>query len=169
MKKLIAFISVLGLLFSLNACEDSLTFKFSTDFKVKMNIDVEDTGKSDVFPFTNTEILDIEEDEDVAEQIERIKGLEITEIECSVTGIPTGETIPVLTVFVEEVNLTVTLTDITEDYTLVLPVSDELLNALGDYLYDNHRTTVTVSGESTYAPMVLGVNLTFKSKVAASL
>ena len=47
----------------LNACEDSLTFKFSTDFKVKMNIDVEDTGKSDVFPFANTEILDIEEDE----------------------------------------------------------------------------------------------------------
>jgi hypothetical protein len=169
MKKFITITLIIGLLLTLNACEDLLTFKFDTNFRVNMNIDVDDDGKSDTFPFTNTELLNIEDDEEVAEQIEMIKGLEITEIECTITGIPSGESIPELNVVVEEIDLTVTLTNVTEDYTLVLPISDELLNVLSTYLFENHQTTITVSGESTYAPMVLGVNLLFNSTVEAAL
>jgi hypothetical protein len=40
---------------------------------------------------------------------------------------------------------------------------------LSTYLFENHQTTITVSGESTYAPMVLGVNLLFNSTVEAAL
>lgn len=171
MKKLIALISVLSLLFMLNACEDSLTIGIDTNFKMNMNIDVTDgaKAKANTFPFSETQILNIEDDEEVANEIERMKDIDVTEIECEVTGIPSGQSIPSLKIYIEEVDLTVTLTDITEDYTLTLPVSDELLDTLGNYLYENHKTTVTVSGESTYAPMVLGVKLNFKSKIAATI
>ena len=169
MKKLITILTIVGLLYTLNSCEEGLTFKFNSDFKVKMDVDVKDTGKSNIYPFTDTKLLNIEDDKSVAEQIEKLKSLEITEIECTITGIPSGESIPELTVMIEEINLTITLTDITEDYTLVLAVSDELLNALGTYLYNNHQTNITVSGESTYAPMVLGVDLLFHSNIEASL
>lgn len=169
MKRIITIFTIAGLLFTFNACEDALTFKIDTEFKVKMDVDVKDTGKSVTYPFTSSGLLNIEDDKDVAEQIEQIKGLEITQVECTITGIPLGQSIPVLNVMVEDINLTVTLTNITENNTLTLSVSDELLDALGVFLYENHQTNITVSGESTYAPMVLGVSLTFHSNIEASL
>lgn len=155
----------------LNACEDSLTIGIDTNFKMNMNIDVTDgaKAKANTFPFSETQTLNIEDDKEVAKQIEKIKELDITEIECEVTGIPSGQSIPLLKMYVEEIDLTVTLEDITENHIITLPISEDLLNALSNYLFENHQATVTVSGESTYAPMVLGVNLTFKSKVAASI
>ncbi|MDD4673100.1 MAG: hypothetical protein PHI03_09200 [Bacteroidales bacterium] len=169
MKKIIAFFAIAGLLFTLNSCEEGLSFKFNSDFKLNMDIDIEDVSKGNTYPFTHTTSLNIEDDEDVANRIEEIKGLEVTEIECSLTGIPEGESILELNVTVENVNLTVTLNNITESDTLMLPVSDVLLDALGNNLFENHQTSITVSGESTYAPMVLGVNLLFRSKIEASL
>ncbi|MDX9771227.1 MAG: hypothetical protein RBT19_12755 [Tenuifilaceae bacterium] len=169
MKKLITLFTIAGMLLMLSSCEDGLTLRFDANFKVNMNIDVEDTGKGDTFPFSETQTLNIEDDKEVAKQIEKIKELDITEIECEVTGIPSGQSIPLLKMYVEEIDLTVTLEDITENHIITLPISEDLLNALSNYLFENHQATVTVSGESTYAPMVLGVNLTFKSKVAASI
>lgn len=169
MKKIITVFTLVGLLFTFNACEDGLAFKFDANFMVKMDIDVKDTGKSSTYPFTYTSLLNIEDDKDVADKIEQIKSLEITEVECTITGIPSGESVLELNIMVEDINLTVTLTNITENNTLVLPVSDKLLDALGKFLYDNHQTSITVSGASTYAPMVLGVNLLFNSKIEASL
>ena len=169
MKRIITVLTIVGLLFTFSSCEDALTFKFDSNFKVNMDVDIKNNAKSNTYPFTHTSILNIEDDKDVADQIEEIKDLQVTQIECTITGIPTGESIPELNVMVENINLTVTLTNVTENHTLTLTVSDELLDALGNYLFENHQTNITVSGESTYAPMVLGLDLTFHSKIEASL
>src|SRR5690554_4668803 len=116
MKKLITLFTIAGMLLMLSSCEDGLTLRFDANFKVNMNIDVEDTGKGDTFPFSETQTLNIEDDKEVAKQIEKIKELDITEIECEVTGIPSGQSIPLLKMYVEEIDLTVTLEDITENH-----------------------------------------------------
>lgn len=168
MKKLLSIVTIASALFLLNACDEELTYDFPADFKLKMDVNVEPV-RSTVFPFTHTEVLDIASNEKVAENIDKIKDLDVDEVECFITGIPEGDTINELTIGIEEVAISVTLNDITSDYSLVLPVSDGLLDALSDYLFEHHQSTVNVSGTSTAAPMVLGIKLVFHSEIEAPL
>lgn len=168
MKKTVLFLMISAVFLLFQSCDDLLDVNFDAEFSTNMNIDVAET-KADGYAFSESRTLNITDDDEVEKYIDRIKDLEITEIECSLTGIPAGESLPELSVKVDELNMQVDMTNITENSIFVLPVNDALLNSLGNYLQDNHQTTITVFGTSTYAPMVLGVKLTFKSKVTASL
>jgi len=168
MKKNVLFLMMAATFMLFQSCDDLLDVNFDAEFSTNMNIDVEET-KSDVYAFSESRTLSITDDDEVEEYIDKIKDLEITEIECTLTGIPAGESLPTLSVRVDELNMQIDMTNITENSTFVLPVNDALLNSLASYLEDNHQSTITVFGTSTYAPMVLGVNLTFKSEVTASL
>jgi hypothetical protein len=168
MKKTVLFLMISAVFLLVQSCDDLLDVNFDAEFSTNMNIDVAET-KADGYAFSDSKTLNITDDDEVEKYIDRIKDLEITEIECSLTGIPAGESIPELSVKVDELNMQVDLTNISENSTFVLPVSDALLTSLASYLKDNHQSTITVFGTSTYAPMVLGVKLTYKSKVTASL
>ncbi len=169
MKKNVLFLMMMAATFMLfQSCDDLLDVNFDAEFSTNMNIDVAET-KADGYAFSESRTLNITDDDEVEKYIDRIKDLEITEIECALTGIPIGESLPELSVKVVELNMQIDLTDITENSTFILPVTDALLKSLGNYLKENHQSTITVFGTSTYAPMVLGVKLTYKTKVTASL
>lgn len=168
MKKFITLFTILSFVIVLSSCEDGLTLKFDTNFRLEMTIDVEDV-KSDTYLFANTEVLNVEDEEEIEEYLNRIKEIEVTEVECRLRRIPSGAEIKTLNISVEEVGINITLENITEDYTLILPITPELLDALSQYVYNNMTITVKVSGESSYAPMDFDVNFLFKSKVTASV
>lgn len=168
MKKLFILLTSISLIYSLTSCEDGLTFDFSADFPLNINIDIQES-KGDSYPFSESKTLNIEDDEEVMEYIDNIKDIDIVEIECTLTGIPRGETISELNIFIEQIGLTIPLVDLTENSTFILPVSPEMLDAFSSYLYNNHQTTVNVTGISSYAPMTLGVKLLIKSNITASL
>lgn len=168
MKKLLTILTISSALFLFNACDEELTYDFPADFKLDMDVDIA-AERSSVYSFSHSEILNIVSDAEVADIIDDVKDLDVEEVECFVTGIPEGVTIPELRITVAEVGLSVTLTDISSDYSLVLPISDGILDALSDYLFEHHQSTVIVSGTSSFAPMVLGVKLIFHSEVEAPL
>jgi hypothetical protein len=168
MKSKISLMMFVAIVLILNSCDDVLDFDFDANFNTNMSIDVAET-KSDGFDFSATENLNIKDDDEVEKYINKIKNLEITRIDCTLTGISQGATIHALTVKVEELNLQVTLNNLTENQTLSLPVDAALLTALSDHLKTNHEATITVFGISSDAPMTFGVKLTYISKVTASL
>lgn len=168
MKKILSIIAIISAMFALQSCDEELTYTIPAEFKLNMDINV-DAMRSEQYPFAHTEVLNIADDAEVAQHIEDIKSLDVKEIECSLAGIPEGAAIEELTITIAEVGLTVTLTDITADYTLILPVSDLLLDALSQYLLTNHQTTVVATGTSTYAPMTFRVKLNFHTNVEAPL
>jgi hypothetical protein len=168
MKNILLILTIVSVLFSMESCDDMLTQNFSAEFKMNMDINVE-AMRSEQYPFSHSELLNIADDEEVAEYIDNIKSLNVTQIECSLSEIPEGAEIEELTILIADVGLSVTLTNITSDYSVVLPVSDDLLNALAGYLYDNQQTNVVVYGISSYAPMIFKVKLNFHSDIEASL
>jgi hypothetical protein len=168
MKSKISLMMFVAIVLMLYSCDDVLDFDFDATFNTNMSIDVAET-KSDGFDFSATENLNIKDDDEVEKYINKIKNLEITRVDCTLTGIPQGATIHELTVKVEELNLQVTLNNLIENQTLSLPVDAALLTALSGHLKTNHEATITVSGTSSDAPMTFGVKLTYISKVTASL
>jgi len=151
-----------------SSCSDMLSTDFDATFDTRMQIDIVET-KSTVYPFSSTSILNIEDEQEVKKNIDRIKKLNITQIDCTLTGIPEGETITEMNIKVEEANLLFSLSNLTQNHKFTLPVQAEFLNALSSYLLTNKKTSITVSGNSTYAPMTLGVKLEYISKITASL
>jgi len=168
MKNLTKFSLIAGILFLVSSCDDLLTADFDATFTTNMNIDVAET-KADGYSFSDTKVLSIKEDAEVEKHINKIKKLKVTQVDCTLTGIPAGQSITELNVKVDELNLTVTVNNLVENTTFSLPVTDALLDALSDYLKTNHQSTITVFGTSSYAPMTLGVKLTFHSRVSAGL
>jgi hypothetical protein len=169
MRKLVTLFLVSGLLLFNSGCEEMLTLTFDANFPVDLNINITDTKAKGDYPFTDSGSLNIEDDEEVLEYIEKIKELEITAIECTLTGIQAWESIKSLTFTVVEAGFTSTLLNLTENTTITLPVNSETLNALSTFLFNNHQITINVNGVSSYAPMVLGVKLNFISKVTAAV
>jgi hypothetical protein len=168
MKKLLFVLPFAALFFLFQSCEDALNFDFDAVFSSNLNIDITET-KSDQFPFSATDTLNIEDDEEIQKHYNKIKSLEITRIECRLTGIPEGQTIQELNVKVEGTVFLVALTDLTENHTFDVEVENEMLDILANYLFENPQTVITVYGNSSYAPMTLGVKLTYHSKVTAGL
>ncbi|MBI9068672.1 MAG: hypothetical protein JEZ09_15350, partial [Salinivirgaceae bacterium] len=85
-------------------------------------------------------------------------------------GIPEGESITELNITIPEAYLSVTLKNISENNNSIsLDITPELLDALASFLYANHTVTIQVSGFSSYAPMLLGVELSFESTILTEL
>jgi hypothetical protein len=174
MKRLsVLAIALLTGAFILNSCED-MDVNVETSFKKQITVDVEETGKQvnsdSYFPFSETDILDISDNEAVEENIDSFKDLEVRSVTCKLTGIPDGESISELTITIPEALISVTLTNINENNNAItLDISNDLLNALENFLFENHSITIQVNGGSTYAPMQLGVELEFAATIITSI
>jgi hypothetical protein len=168
MKNLTKFSLIAALLFLTYSCDDLLSVDFDATFSTDMEIDIAET-KSDGYAFSDSKKLSIKDDAEVEKHINKIKKLKVTQVDCTLTGIPAGQSITEFNVKVDELNMTVTMNNLVENSTFSLPVTDALLDALSDYLKENHETNITVYGTSSYAPMKLGVKLTFYSNVSAGL
>lgn len=168
MKKLLFVLTLAGIFLLFPGCEDALDFDFKAVFNSNLSIDIEET-KTDAFAFSATDTLNIEDDEDIQKHIDKLKEMEITKVECTLTGIPEGAVIQQLNVKVEEAGFLITLTDLTENHKFEMEVNDAMLDLLASYLFDNHQSVITVFGTSSYAPMTLGVKLTWHTNITAGL
>jgi len=157
-----------------NSCEEGLNVNVNTTFKKNITTDIKADLKSgntlSNIPFYNVDTLDITDNEKVKENIDRFKELKISKINCKLTGIPENESITELNIVIPEALITVTLNNISENNnTILLDVTPELLNALATFLYANNRVAIQVNGFSTYAPMQLGVELSFESTIVTEI
>lgn len=168
MRKLLFILTFAGIFLLFPGCEDALDFDFKAIFNSNLSIDIEET-KTDAYAFSATDTLNIEDDEDIQTHIDKLKEMEITKVECTLTGIPEGAVIQQLSVQVEEAGFFISLTDLTENHKFEMEVTDAMLDLLADYLLENHQSVITVFGTSSYAPMTLGVKLTWHTNITAGL
>lgn len=175
MKKynLLLVVILLGII-SFNSCEEGLNFDINTTIKKNINADIQEGLKStdalNAFSFYTVDSLNITDNEKIQSNLDKFKDLEITKITCTLTGIPENESIPELTIIIPEAHLNISLIDISvNNNAIALDVSPELLDALATFLYLNHIVTIQISGFSTYAPMILGVELGFESTIITEL
>ncbi len=173
-KNLLTIIIMLGV-FIFNSCEEdlSLDVDVKTTFKKTITTDIQSDLKNGLLsdiPFYNIDTLDITDNEKLKENIDRFKDLEINKINCKLTGIPENESITELNILIPEAYISVTLNNVSENNnTVELDITPELLNTLATFLYANYKVTIQVSGFSTYAPMQLGVELSFESTIVTQL
>jgi hypothetical protein len=167
MKRFLSTLVTMGFLLFNSACEDALTFSFVADYPIDFNIDIHDGTKATSFPFSDSGTLSIEENEEVLKYIEKIKEIEILQVECTLTGIPSNEEIIELTFEVQNTVFSITINNLSENRTFILPIESSKLMALSTYFFDNQQITVSVNGVSSYAPMQLGLKLNFVSKIIA--
>lgn len=156
------------------SCEEGLNVNIDATFQKKITANIVDSKKSEqatpLVPFFVMDSLDISEEPDVQDNIERLKDLEVKKVTCTLTGIPENQSISELNITIPETGLAVTLNSINENNnTVTLDITPELLNALAQFLYSNYQITIIVSGFSTYAPMQLGVELSFDSTLVTGL
>jgi hypothetical protein len=174
MKKIILNLSVLLVIAMFFSCEEGLTVDVNTTLTKTITANIEENLKSSdtllIYPFYESDTLDISENEKIQENMDKFKELEISQITCELTGIPDNEEITEINILIPEANINCTLMAINNsNNSVTLQVTDELLYILGDFLFENHQASIIISGFSSYAPMQLGVKLDFKTTIVTQL
>ncbi len=174
MKTIITLAVVMTGMLILSGCE-SITTDFDTNLTTtilaEIKVPAEKSSLKDVttYPFTATKVLDIKENSRINEYIDRLKEINVKSITFTFSGIPAGETITELNISVQSVALDVTLEDLVNGVSVTLDVSPNILNSLSLELTDNQQITIIVSGESTFAPMVLNTLMDMPVTVTATV
>lgn len=156
------------------SCEEEMGIDVNTTFNKNIKIDITESKKStdtlSAIPFYSADTLDISDNDEIQKNLDKIKELEISKVTCTLTGIPENESITELNLLIPEAALNITLKNLTQNNTsITLDVSTELLDGLAAFLFANYKITIQTSGFSTYAPMQLGVDLSFESTIKTGL
>jgi hypothetical protein len=158
------------------SCESVNTIDIDTNLKKTIIADVEKPLEGALlkstasYGFSESDTLDLKDNEDLYDYISRINELDITSATCKLSGIPAGEEVSELSVIAEKAGVKVTLSGLTENNNEIeLGLSKESLNAFGQYLLDNESIEIKIEGSSSYAPMKLSVGLDFKTIVKAKI
>ena len=173
MKKLRILGMLLVVLIILGGC-DSITTDFDTNLRttiladVQLPAEVKSTLKDvTTYSFNASQKLDIKDNSKINDYIDRLKEINVQSITCTFTGIPSGETITELNISIQSVALDLALENLENGISVTLDVSNHLLNAISNELTDKHEITISVSGESTHAPMTLSTLMDFQVSVTA--
>lgn len=173
MKKLRILAVVLTGLLIPGSCS-LITTDFDTNLRITILADVEKppekkSGLKDAatYPFSATEVLDIKDNSKINDYIDRLKEIEVQSIKCTFSGIPAGETITEFNISFSPVGINITLENITSGASVTLDVSPQLLDNISKQLTDNQPITINISGQSTYAPMVLSTLIDIPVAVTA--
>jgi hypothetical protein len=171
------------------SCEDQMLVPINADYTLEFPLDIKDslyeataevkdsaaavvaTLKADsaLFFFTETRELDLMSNEDVRKNQEKIKGLSIASISCTLYDMPENSTITSLKVKELKTGFEASITDLKNGTTIELPVNDIMIEALASYLYDLKKIDVIVEGFSDFAPVKPKVKLLFKTKLKTAL
>ncbi len=175
MRQISAFAVLLTMLLAISGC-DALTTSFDTTLSTTVQATVEQpeevkSGLKEVtlYPFSETHVLDVQDNDKIKDYIDRIREIEIKSVECTFTGIPSGETVAELDVAFQPVNISVSLASLSNGDVVTLDLSHDLLNSISTHLTDNKKITIVISGKATYAPMVLSTLLEIPVKVTAGI
>ena len=164
-----------ALIISTTSCEDLLTVTLDAEFDSGIN--AESTGQqlealalksaSSDYTFSGDDVVNLADDEDIVEYIEKIKSISITAIECEIFGIPEGEKIENLKIMIDGTSFMPEYSDITsENNVITILVESSVLDEVETYFEENHMLKTMISG-STTAPMSLTVNIKYVTKIKA--
>lgn len=175
MKKIFALTIVLAGLLTFISC-DSITTSFDTDLSTTVLADVAPvkSGEAGIketgpHPFSATKVLKIDDNSQIKDYFDRLKEINVKNITATFTGIPSGESITTLNLTIQSAGIDIALDNIVNGASVTLEVSPQLLDALSAKLLEDKEVTVGVSGNSTFAPMVLSTLVEFAVTVKAGL
>ena len=174
-KLLLIAAAVLGLI----ACEGLTTINIDTVLSKSLSVEVLNNTeliRGDVkstselsFPFYETDTINLKENDDLNEYLDKINEMEVYKVTCKISGLTQGQTVQELTVFCPTIGVELPLFDITEFNTEIdLEASGEMLKSVGEYLLQYEELIVGVKGFVSNAPLDFKVELNFETKVKAS-
>jgi hypothetical protein len=175
MKQIFTIAVVLTGFFLLTSCDETIEFDTNLETTILADVDDNTSGtksslkESVSYPFSAEAELDITDNSEVNDYIDRLNEIKVKSITCTFSGIPEGESIITVTISVEGAGLAITLEDIADGDSVTLDISPELLNTVSELITDNHEIIISVSGASTYAPMTLSTLVSASASVSAMI
>ena len=173
MKKRIAFALALILMIAFTGCEkikDTLTIKQNVEFTVNLPVTVGgEPLKTDFYPFSSTETLDPDENENIQQYKERIKSYELTGMTGTVSNLSTSLTMSDARLEVKTDNLSTewTFTDleISSGTQVTFGNDNSEWTQVNQMLESGDTITITFSGHTDQPGVVYTLILLFKADV----
>lgn len=179
MKTKIFFVILMAaVLTSCDNIKDLFTTDVETTLELSVPVSVTTSGTgmalksadgTAAYAFTKTGTLSLDDNDDVADYIDKVKEVNVSAIDASVLGLSAGQTIQTMTVSVNSVGTILTLTNITSSSIITPNISETLLDQIGTQLENDLAITVTVTGTTNVAPMNFTLELAFDALVKAGL
>jgi hypothetical protein len=167
------------MVFTLTSCEalkDLFSVEVETTLETDIPVEVLASGNplksagADVYTFSTTGTLTLDENEDLEEYLDVIESITIESVEITVQGLSRDQEIESLTLSVEGIGTLVELTNITSSSGTFTPeISSTLLDQVCASLETEKQITATVTGTSNYAPLQFTVQLSVDVVVKAAL
>ncbi len=163
-----------SLFFSCDKIDDANTVEFDRTLSVEIPVDIAPpaaiAGKSAAadFNFSQSQTISLGEIEDITEYLNKIKTIEINNLEISFDGFEEGEEITTIDISVTGVGLLATLNNITSVNNSYSPEIDSAkLTQVATIFSSTKAITISVSGSTNTAPMDFDVNMDFDCHIEA--
>ncbi len=176
MKKIRTISVVLvSMLLVLSSC-DSTTVDFDTNLYSTIVAEIQapaaasEVLKSEgLYSFETEKKLYIKDTKKINDYIDRINEIAVNSISCSFSSMVGDQKIVDLSVFVDNIDLEVTLEDINNGFEVTLDIDIAKLEEISNLLLDNQEITIKVNGHTNFAPMTFTTILDFAVTVSADV
>jgi len=161
-------------LFSCDKIEDANTIEFDTTLSmnipvavVETNASIQKSASAD-FAFSETQTTKLSDISEIADYLNKLKSIDINELELVIGNLGEGELVKTLDVSVDNVGILVSLTDISRENNTFKPsVDNAKLIQAASILNSTKEITITVSGTTNTAPVDFVVNMDFDCHIEA--
>lgn len=176
--KILSLILIAMIFTSCDTVKDWLSTDVDTRLELSVPVNITATGMAlksadatlATYPFSKTGTLSLNENDDVADYIDKIKEVNISGVDATVLGLSSGQVIQTLTVSVNGVGTILTLTNVSSTSGKIIPnVPQATLDQIGSKLETDLSLTITVAGTTNYSPMNFSVELGMDALVKAGL
>ncbi|WP_347840069.1 hypothetical protein [uncultured Draconibacterium sp.] len=161
-------------LFSCDKIEDANTIEFDTTLSMNIPVAVVETTASlqksatADFAFSETQTTKLSDISEIADYLNKLKSIDINELELVIGNLGEGELVKTLDVSVDNVGILVSLTDISRENNTFKPsVDNAKLIQAASILNSTKEITITVSGTTNAAPVDFVVNMDFDCHIEA--
>lgn len=157
------------------SCDELLSLTIDTELTMDLPISVTEStallksGSTSSYTFSKSDTIYLNDDDDVADHIEKIKSVSVKDVDVSIFNLSEGEVIETLEVIIPGVGTLLTINNITESGVITPTIEQEVLENAGQKILDDLQLSATVNGTSNYAPMQFNVELAFILAVKAGI
>ncbi len=174
MKKIyFLFVVIPVLMFSCSLIEDANTIDFSTSVTVEVPISVLEPIAANVksvasYSFSETAVLSLSSEPDLVDYLNKIKSIEIEDLDITFYGLASEQEIESITLSVTGVGDIATISNVTSSNPVQSPVVDDSkLEQVAAKLKSNKSITLTLYGTTNSAPMSFSVEMVYDLYVEA--
>lgn len=172
--KTIFTLLILMFLFGCDKIEEST--QFETSLRVSQIINVDGNAakikskdlNGALYSFSSSKELDLADNPDVGEFVEKVKWISVNSAKVNITGILSGQTIQTISVKIDGIEI-YAATDIETSGSLIPDISNEELNVLASILAEKKKATVSVSGTTDNADLSFTIEHVFETTIQAKL